>query len=385
MKIIAGFLVTAAFLSAYGCNNKEIAPMRPAEKFIGSVLECVNYTDTHIGSMTRPAEEAAKRLVQGGRIFITDDESLFLSGDDKVRVSEAGVVYTIHDQSGGFVAEACHRAGGLGFLEPLSDEVNLTAADVVLIGTLDLHPEEQRAHITAIKQKGTLVIVFGSGKSSIAPMADFVIDNGLGAGLAPVFDIGSYKPTGPLAGIANIINMWTFTSELVSACTREGKMPTLWQSMFVPGAEARNERIGKSVFEADIHVDPVEPQVLGRQYVAAVRGFFEKIRTNELPDFQNAGKMCADTISHGNNVVTYLIGHFMTSQSRMPDFPDVFTVLDQTNIPEQIDEKLHQGDVLLHVGYSYYPEGILKKARERSAKTICIMTPGRRSAERARR
>ena len=96
--------------------------------------------------------------------------------------------------------------------------------------------------------------------------------------------------------------------------------------------------------------------------------FFKKIQTNELPDFQNAGKMCAETISRGNNVVTYLIGHFMTSQSRMPDFPDVFTVLDQTNIPAQIDEKLKQGDVLLHVGYSYYPEGILKKARERSVK-----------------
>ncbi|MBN1291494.1 MAG: hypothetical protein JXB48_06610, partial [Candidatus Latescibacteria bacterium] len=244
IKILC-YIVVPILLGIIGCGDVRITSIGPAENFINSVIERINYTETNVSLMAKPAEAAAKRLISGGRLFITDDESLFLSGDDKVRISEAGVVYTIHDQSGGFVAEACHRAGGLGFSEPLSDEVNLTAADVVLIGTLDLHPEEQRAHITAIKQKGTLVIVFGSGESSVAPMADFVIDNGLSAGLVPVFDIGTYKPTGPLAGIANIINMWTYTAELVSACTRQGKMPTLWQSMFVPGAEARNERIGK--------------------------------------------------------------------------------------------------------------------------------------------
>ena len=374
-----GLLFAFLLLSSCGKEEEDVKQspekIQPSEVYLESILGCIGFTGSHIGDMTQAADEAAARLVRGGRLFITDDESIGLSGEDRERISEAGVAYTIHDNSGGFVAEACDRAGGFGAIKPLPLDNQITANDVVFIGTLDLAPDEQVKQIAALMESGALVILFGSGKSQSASSADYLIDNGLGDGLNYILKMDG-KDTGPIAGAANIFNMWTFSAELVGALTRQGKMPTLWQSMFVPGAEVRNERIAKSAFESDITVDPLPPGELGSKYVSAVRGYLENICDNELPKFVEAGKLCASTISQGNEVVCWLIGHFMTSQERMPGFPALFTNLEHENPIAQLEKHLGSNDVMLHVGYSYYPELGLQLAREIGAETVCVMTPG---------
>ncbi|MFC1607159.1 hypothetical protein ACFL47_04235 [Candidatus Latescibacterota bacterium] len=356
-------------------NNMLAKTTQPSEAYLLSMLNCIEFTGSHIGDMADAANEAAKRLISGGRLFITDDESLGLSGEDHERISEAGVAYTIHENSGGFVAEACDRAGGFAAIKPLPADWQVSANDVVLIGTLDLAPDQQVKQIADLKESGALVILIGSRKSHSASSAHYLIDNGLGVGMSYTMKMNGIE-NGPIAGAANIFNMWTFSAELVGAFTRLGKMPTHWQSMFVPGAEARNERIGKSAFELEITVDPVPSGELGGQYVKAIRGYLENIRDNELPKIAEAGKLCAATISQGNEVVCWLIGHFMTSQERMPGFPAIFKNLEHTNIPEQVEEHLDSSDVFLHIGYSYYPEQVLQRIREIGAKTVCVMTPG---------
>ena len=215
------------FIAVCGCGKDKTTQVKPSETFLSAVIGRIGFTESSIDAMTEPAEQAAERLINGGRIFITDDESLQLSGEDKERVSESSVAHTIHDQSGGFVAEACDRAGGLGCIKPLSGTVQPGESDVVLIGTMELNPHAQVEQIGMLKESGALVIVFGSRESNAAAYADFVIDNGLGAGLEPVIIIGQNQPIGPVAGTANIMSMWTFTAELVSALTRKGKMTAL--------------------------------------------------------------------------------------------------------------------------------------------------------------
>ena len=371
------YLIGIALLLITGCARKETLKTPPAESYIAAVIERLNTTGMHISDMTGAADDAASRLVRGGRIRITDDESLGLSGEDKERVSrDGGVVYNVHENSGGIVAEACDRAGGLGAIKPYSAAEQLTVDDVVLVGTLDLHPEEQGKQLAAIRDSGALIILFGSRAARCAPYASYVIDNGLDSGLCLTMDVGGASRTGPVAGVANVINMWTFTAELVAALTRQGKMPTLWQSMYVPGAEARNERIGKSMFEADFQIQPIPSGALGKQYVTAVHGFLESIQAQELPRFHKTGALCAETISRGGKVVTWLIGHFMASQNRMPGTPAPFAILGNEDVLDQLREKLGGEDVFLHVGYSYYPRRELLIAREKGAKTICVMTPG---------
>ncbi len=373
-------IFSAIIIIFCGCakeNSEESMTASPGGIYISKVIECANYSESLLDNMAEAADAAASRIVNGGHVFVTDDETIFRTGEEKTKIMPGGEYsYPMHEDWGGFVAEACDRAGGLRHIQPVPVMGELTDMDVVLAGTLELDPEEQMKQLMTYKNAGALVIVFGSGNSKAAGIADYIIANGLEPGIVPVMNIGKNETIGPIAGIANVINMWAFIAEFVAAVTRHGEMPTLWQSMFVPGAASRNEPLGEFMFHPNLRIMPIEPGVLGRQYIIAVKGFLEKIKTNELSKFREAGKLCARAISKDSKVVASLIGHFMTSQRRMPGYPNIFTLRENEYGSEQLEGILEKGDVWLHVGYSYYPERELKFAKKIGAKTVCVFTPG---------
>ena len=348
----------------------------PAGVYISSVISRLNFSESIIGDISDAAEAAAKCAVQGGKIYVTDDETVNRTGEEETQLySGGGLEYPMHEDWGGFVAEACDRAGGLRHIQPVPLSNDVQEHDIVLVGTVDLKPEEQSAQIKILKGKGALVIVFGSRDSRIAALGDYLIDNGLDAGFVPVIKIGETM-IGPTAPMANVINKWLFTAEYVAALTRAGKMPAFWQSMLMPGAAARNKKIGDFVYHTDMDIPPVKPGISARQYISAVRGYLVKIQENELNLFRQAGTLCAETIQSGNKVVASVIGHFMAAQLRMPDYPDIFTVLTTEFGRESLEGVLGKGDTWLHVGYSYTPEQELLYAQEIGAGTICVLTPG---------
>ncbi len=360
-------------------NGAEVTmEKQPAEVFIAKIIDCLEHTHTIIPDMAAPADAAAERIVGGGQIFVMDDETIHRTGEEEVKMMPGGgYQYPMHEDWGGFVAEACDRAGGLRRIKPVPLNGDLTDEDIVIVGTLELHPEDQYEQLKGYKDNGALIIVFGSKDSHIAPLADYLIDNGLPPGRNRVMEVGADEPVGPVAGIANVINMWTFTAEYVAAVTRQGEMPTLWQSMFVPGAAKRNEAIGYFMFHPDLRIMPVEPGMLGRQYVSEVKGFLERIEQNELPEFEKAGELMASTVSGGNKIVGGIIGHFMTSQRRMPSFPkDLFTIVENEYGDDQLRGLLEDGDTWFHIGYSMYPVRELTYAKEVGAGTVAVFTPG---------
>lgn len=388
MKRVITFIMLT--VTALGCAGEEKAEqtMRepqqarntlgsPAEVYLDRVLACLAHTENIIPDMTAAADDAAARVVDGGRIFVTDDETIFRTGDEETQIVKGGgYSYPMHRDWGGFVAEACDRAGGLRHIQPVPVRGELTDRDVVLAATMELNPEHQIRQFENYRKQGALVILFGSRDTGAGQAADYIIDNSLEPGIVPVMTIDDTAVTGPVAGIANVINMWAFTAEFVAAVTRQGTMPTLWQSMFVPGAAQRNERIGKDMFHDDLRIMPVEKGILGIQFTTAIGRFLTGIRQNELDRFREAGKICAETISGGGKVVASIIGHFMASQSRMPSYPDIFNVRDNQYGTDQLEGVLDAVDVWLHVGYSYYPERELKYALGVGAKTVCVFTPG---------
>lgn len=384
--MLSCLLIVAMLAGITGCSKKEEAMKEevsmvssPSEVFITRIIDCVDHSATVIDTMSKAADDAAKRIVQGGNIYVMDDETITRTGNETVKfMPGGGFQYPMHEDWGGFVAEACDRAGGLRRIQPVPLQGELSVLDVVLVATIELHPEEQFAQLSEYKKQGALIIVFGSKNSKIASLGDHLIDNGLEPGIVPVMEIAPGDTRGPIASIANVINLWTFTAEYVAAVTRQGKMPTLWQSMFVPGAAQRNKKIGDFMFHPDMRIMPVEPGILGSQYVTAVKGFLSGIKSSELGKFEEAGKLIAETKSSGHKVVAGIIGHFMTSQRRMPGFPvDLFTIVENDYGDEQLKRSsLAQGDVWFHIGYSMTPVRELAYAKEVDAKTICVFTPG---------
>ena len=384
MKIPFIVLSVSVLILMAGCTKKEnknaetgTPAVPPSGVYISKIIECLDHSMTVIDSMKTPADAAASRIVKGGKIYVTDDETITRTGKEKTKmIPGGGFNYPMNEDWGGLVAEACDRAGGFRQIQPVPVNGKLSRNDVVLAGTLELHPEEQAKQLQSLRDSGALVILFGSEKSKSAASADYVISNGLEPGINPVMNVGGTELVGPVAGIANVVNMWAFSSELVAALTRQGKMPTMWQSMFVPGAAPRNEKIGKDFFDKNMKIIPVESGVLGRQYVTAVKGFLEEINLNELDKFKEAGTLCSQTISGGGKIVASIIGHFMTSQRRMPGFPSFLTIKENEYGADQLKGVLTGTDLWLHIGYSYYPERELKFAKEAGAKTICVFTPG---------
>ena len=384
MRILR-ILLSILLLISFGCtkSGEEKAPSEfpdksdsPAGMYVSSIISRLNFSESIVSDISDAAEAAAQCAVQGGKIYVTDDETVSRTGEEETQLYKGGEMeYPMHEDWGGFVAEACDRAGGLRHIQPVPLNNDVKEHDIVLVGTVDLKPEEQADQIAVLKDKGALVIVFGSRESEIATLGDYLIDNGLAAGFIPVIKIDE-KMIGPTAPMANVINKWLFTAEYAAALTRAGKMPTFWQSMLMPGAAARNKRIEKSVYHTDMNIAPVQPGVSARQYISEVRGYLVKIQENELNLFSQAGAKCAQTIKSGNKVVASVIGHFMEAQLRMPDFPDIFTILTTEFGRESLEGVLDKGDMWLHVGYSYTPEQELLYAQEIGAGTICVLTPG---------
>ncbi|MFA6472752.1 MAG: hypothetical protein WCU00_12005 [Candidatus Latescibacterota bacterium] len=366
-------LVCAVFV--FGVT--QVMAASPAEQYISSVIKSLNHTESIIPDMKKAADDAAARWVSGGHLYVTDDETFSRTGKEEVKmIPGGGANYPMREDWGGFVAESCDRAGGFRQIQPVPVDSKLTAKDVVLAGTVELKPEAQVEYLKKLKETGALIIVFGSKKAKAVAAGDYLIDNGLDAGLVPVMTVGAGKTIGETALMANVINMWTFSAELVAAVNRQGKMPTLWQSMFVPGAAPRNFRIEKMEFDPDVKVQPVKAGVLGRQFVAAARSDLRNMKKNELKKFADAGKLCAETIKSGNKVVAGIVGHFMVAQMRMPDYPALFKVIANEYGRDYLSPFLKKGDVFLNVGYSYTPQEELALAREVGAKTVCVFTPG---------
>ena len=381
MRYASLFIVLTVIVACIGCaqQEKEVAvteDVSPAEVYITKVIECFDHTESILGEISKAAEAAADRAVKGGNLYVTDDETISRTGKEEVKMMPGGgVSYPMTEDWGGFVAEACDRAGGLRHVQPVPINNEVKPDDIVLIGTNELRPDEQVAQLQKLKDQGALIIVFGSRSSKIAGLGGYLIDNGLETGEVPVLNIGA-KRTGPVGVMANVINEWTFTSEYVAALTRKGKMPSLYQSMFIPGAAPRNTEVGKFRFHPDMDISPVASGVLGKQFVTTVRGYLREIKANELGLFRQAGKTCAETINSGHKVVASVIGHFMVSQFRTSSYPDIFEELPNMYGREYLEGTLSKGDTWLHIGYSYTPERELNLAKEVGAKTICVMTPG---------
>ena len=70
------------------------------------------------------------------------------------------------------------------------------------------------------------------GSTSIS---DAFIDSGPSRGLA----LDQFKIC-PTDTVINIINAWTWTGEFIGACTRQGKMPTVYESYGLPGGRERD-------------------------------------------------------------------------------------------------------------------------------------------------
>jgi hypothetical protein len=242
------------------------------------------------GSKTREAaaEAAAKRFIAGGRLLVAGSIPLF-------------------------DVEWTNRSGGLMPAAALKDPGSLTSADVLVYGSLAGAEKDDAALFAQARARGALVIVFGTSAQAarLRPGADFYL----------AADLPDATPL-PLqtAACVHLAHLWAFTGELVAACTRAGKMPAMWQSIKVPGSTERNSRYRPLRFHDDLRVKPVQPGVLGGQYLSGLIGSLQKLGAETLP-VQTAGGIIRGAVGAKRTAYHANLGHFEPARLLPDGFP----------------------------------------------------------------
>jgi len=264
------------------------------------------------------AEEVAEQMVAGG--------TLWLAGDK------------------GFVLEGLNRAGGLMASKWLKSLDELKSGDVMLYGLLQAATAEDIEFLRAAVDVGVLCLAVG-------PVAPEVADvRCLRVPVAPADDPERIPAVSPVQAAV----LWTFSAELVSALTRLGKMPPMYQSVMVEGGRERNAEHLKLTWEPGVP-EAIGPILLGRTYLASVGNFYRRLRATQMRKFSQAGALAAKAMSVGHEAWYASLGHLPPELPGQVGDPGVLNTL-EIRKPDTLGEFVKAGDVILYVGY-YEPYG----------------------------
>lgn len=272
----------------------------------------------------------------------------------------------------GFDIEGIGRAGGLCLLQRVTDKTQWDPGDTMLYGMLGSGLPSDVATIRELRDKGVMVIAFGArGEASRAADAAFLTgltEHGLAV------ETGAGIRVAPLDGLTNLIHLWAFNAELVSALTRRGKMPTMFQSVYLEGARERNAAIRNQPFHDTTTVDPIAPGILGRRYLDQVGGHIEYLTSRTtIGAFDRAAELAVAAKRDGKDLYVWLFGHYPPYVGGTPGDPGVWQPLPRKVTPEVLQQKLKPGDVLLDIAYSVIETEALQAAKQAGAKTIAVV------------
>lgn len=297
------------------------------DSYLLRAANALEHAQEDIPMMVQAGEMVAKRIVAGGVLYAGGNPSL--------------------------VSEITGRAGGLMLTATLPEKIN-TDIDAVLFFADAGHtvPKEASA-------PGACWVVFGvaqpiSGVTTLL-MRDY--------GLSPTMTMAIYA--------------WMFTGELISACTRLGKMPVLFESIGLYGGIPRIQKYQNNhIFWHDTHeVPPISQGVLAKEYATRISAMLRRCEAQHRTDFDTVGAWVAEAKKEGRTLIMYSMGHLFPDEVGKTAIGGLFKS-DVWNagfsyIPEPKDV-YSAGDVVIHIGYQHPPRNMLERAKSSGAKAVYI-------------
>ena len=328
-------LPAAALLTASAA-----AGASPSERIVDTVGTALSAAKANWPPREAAASAAAERFLRGGSLWV------------------AGSIPR-------FDIEWLNRAGGIMPVAVMKSPDNLGENDVLVYGCMPGAETADAALLAKARERKALVIAFGA--AAHAAVLKPVVDNYLAV------DIPTDTPmAAQVTASACLAQLWAFSADLVGACTRAGKMPTMWQSVMVPGARDRNARYRPLRFHEDLVVPAQAPGTLGNRYLDTITQEVGDLR-KETSKFQAAGKAIRAAVRAGHKVFHANLGHYEPALLLPKTFPVTLTVLG-TKAPEtELREKAAAGDVLLCIWYTELPAALLAAAKEKGVTSICCV------------
>jgi hypothetical protein len=224
------------------------------------------------------------------------------------------------------------------------------------------------AAIRELNEHGVLTIGFGSRaqRPEIAAASVWWLD-----AQAEEFPVGV-----PIAGILDVASLWAFIGEFVAACTRQGAMPPMWQSVMMPESAARNQRYSGVRVHEDLHPAPVPATRIGLEYLAALRGHLSGFVADERDRLGQAGEEVRRTRAGGRRAWFYMDGgHLRAAVLALPDGLPGLEILEHPANLADLTESLQVGDWVYVQGYTR-PPSVLVTAAQTAGARVCISMAG---------
>lgn len=327
----------------------------PAIQYLDSILDITKKVGNNLSLISDVAEVAAERTLAGGTLYISDKE-------------------------GAFASEGLGRAGGLMLLRGGPEKSS--QPNTLLLGSSGSYRDYDVEQVSVAHNADNLVIAFCShqqkpvkgyksfeGLPKLSEIADYSIDNFLPDNDSIVSIKGLDIKICPAAQVVNALNLWTFTAEFIAACLRNGKMPTMYQSIYCPGSKERNAEVGKERFHSDLKIEPIERGRLGREYLDEMTKAISQIKATQIENIKEASSLAAQAIINDKKAYASLMGHMPPKIPGGYGEPGVFITEDYT------DEELQPGDFIVLIEYIYIPRERLDKIKDKGVRSAWAGVP----------
>ncbi len=272
-----------------------------------------------------------------------------------------------------------HRAGGLMAVQSYT-YVPRSRKDVAYFVLPDRRSWDPAADATFQALLRSKAQLFAIGREddlaalpSTARIAAFTGGVGPEEGL---YAYEQFRPLAPLRNFETFVRGWITTGEMITACIRAGKMPSLWMSVWLEGALVRNAAFMRHdnivepwynpMFHEPRYIPPLDPGYAASEFLAAMEAIHARLE-QQAPVLATAGQWLAEAKQAHKRIWTVLVGHSypmilnLAVEKRKKGEPpreprqDADYPLDWgwsiSDLAKAFPKSVGEGDVGLHLGY----------------------------------
>lgn len=206
---------------------------------------------------------------------------------------------------GAWTDEGNSRAGGPMALGVAQSVSQVKARDVVWV-SYTASTYEAVAAAAAQAPQGTVVVGFGpkppSGRAAFPFWIDSLTEPGEDDGLT-------------LMG--NVLSLWSMVGEVAAETARGGKTMVFWESVWVPGAGARNPHYANAMFHhGPPKMERIQAGVLSAAYLDYVGGMVKAIAEQEMPKILEVAKTVNERAAAGTPATLVAMSHLIPAVAK---------------------------------------------------------------------
>lgn len=253
--------------------------------------------------------------------------------------------------------------------------------DVVLLGYEN--EREEQAHLTEFVQRlirsESLIIFFGSQRTADEVQEQFGKWDNFIPITHDVPDGGIIQIPGWPAKICsgrsliNRLYLWLFEAELIAAFMRRGKIPGILLSVTYENPQIFNIPLIHSYrFVPAFNIISVEKGAFAQTYLDYLRKTAASIVPEQRDRFRQAAQWLADAARRGRKPLALLIG--WPNPTGLPGDPGIFEASLEASGDYPGLQKVRANDVVLYVGYNWYPPELAAAVDRVGGRLIVCMT-----------